>query len=205
MLVTDLKEDRDVSSWRDTLDVLVRERGPALFGYAYVLTGSGAQAEDLLQDALVRTFRTGRASVSLDTAHVYVKRAIASAFIDGHRRASARPQRAYGDAGDVTTTASGTAQFASAQPDHAPGVETAVDLHSAILQLAPRERACLVLHYLEDMPVAAVAETLGIAQGTVKRYLADAVSKLRVTFSDLDFEPRPTAAIVTPTVSTERR
>lgn len=200
MHLTDLKEDRDVSSWRETLDVLVRERGPALFGYAYVLTGSRTQAEDLLQDALVRTFRTGRASVSLDAAHVYVKRAIASAFIDGHRRAKARPQRALGDAGDVTTEASATAQ-----PDHAPAVETAADLHAALVQLPPRERACLVLHYLEDMPVAAVAETLGIAQGTVKRYLADAVARLRDTFSEIDFEPRPTAVIVSPTASTERR
>lgn len=189
-----------MSNWRETLDVLVRERGPALFGYAYVLTGSRAQAEDLLQDALVRTFRRGRATVSLDTAHAYVKRAIASAFIDSHRRAQARPQRAHGDAGDVLTTASG-----ATQPDHAPGVDAATDLHAAILQLPPRERACVVLHYLEDMPVAAVADALGIAQGTVKRYLSDAVGTLRVAFTELEFEPRPTTDVVTPPITAERR
>ena len=189
-----------MSSWRETVDVLVRERGPALFGYAYVLTGSRAQAEDLLQDALVRTFRRGRASVSLDTAHAYVKKAIATAFIDGHRRAVARPQRADGDLSDLATAPSGAIQH-----DHAPGVDAATDLHAAILQLPPRERACVVLHYLEDLPVAGVAEQLGLAQGTVKRYLSDAVGTLRASFADLEFETRATSRVVTPPATTERR
>ena len=74
-----------MSDWAKTLDALLRERGGALFGYAYVLTGSAPQAEDLLQDALVRTFRSGRGTRDLNSAHAYVKRAITSAFIDsGH-------------------------------------------------------------------------------------------------------------------------
>lgn len=67
------------------------ERGRALFGYAYALTGDRYDAEDLLQDALVRAFRSGRTASSLDAAHVYVKRAIATAFIDRSRRLAVRP------------------------------------------------------------------------------------------------------------------
>ncbi|MFV0632767.1 SigE family RNA polymerase sigma factor [Demequina sp.] len=172
-----------MSTWSRTLDELVRERGPALFGYAYVLTGNPTEAEDLLQDALVRTFRSGRRVGTIDSAHSYVKRAISSAFIDGHRRASARPVRATGDAGDVTQ------QPASAvTTDPAANVAATLDLHSAILDLPPRERACVVLRYLDDMPVASVASELGIAVGTVKRYLSDAVARLRVTCADVDFD-----------------
>jgi len=178
-----------MSDWRQTLDVLMRERGSALFGYAYVLTGSAPHAEDLLQDALVRTFRTGKSSRGLDSAHMYVKRAITTAFIDGGRRSAVRPKAA-----DVDPTDDAVATK-SAIGDHASAVAATLDLHAAILELPPRERACVVLHYLEDMPLASVAAELGLAVGTVKRYLADAVSRLRVTYTDIDFTPSHDATV----------
>ncbi len=152
--------------WADQLARLVDERGAALFGYAYVLTGDKARAEDLVQDALVRTFQRGRADLGLDAAHAYVKRAIATTFIDTGRRLRARPQVSDVDAEPVS-------------PDHADGVATALSLHASILTLPPRERACVVLRYLEDLGVAAIAEELGLAVGSVKRYLSDGVGRLR--------------------------
>ena len=44
----------------DLLAVLARERGRALFGYAHLLTGDRHAAEDLVQEALVRTFARRR-------------------------------------------------------------------------------------------------------------------------------------------------
>jgi RNA polymerase sigma-70 factor (ECF subfamily) len=84
-----------MSTWSRALDELVRERGPALFGYAYVLTGNSADAEDLVQTALVRTFRTGRASQGIDSTHAYVKRAItaASSSCSGSSRSRSRRSR----------------------------------------------------------------------------------------------------------------
>ncbi len=178
-----------MSTWSRALDQLVRERGPALFGYAYVLTGNSADAEDLVQTALVRTFRTGRASQGIDSTHAYVKRAITTAFIDGGRRSKARPQRAPGDAGEVSSTSSAT------HPDHADAVATSIDFHTAILNLPPRERACIVLRYLEDKPVGAIAAELGIATGTVKRYLSDAIATLRAA-ADIDFTTDETVPVV---------
>ncbi len=179
-----------MSTWSKALDQLVRERGPALFGYAYVLTGNSADAEDLVQSALVRTFRTGRASQGIDSTHAYVKRAITTAFIDAGRRANARPQRAPGDAGDPALTTS------APHPDHADAVATCVDFHEAILALPPRERACIVLRYLEDKPVGAIAAELGLATGTVKRYLSDAVTTLRASAADIDFSTDATVPVV---------
>jgi len=95
-----------MSSWSRALDTLVRERGPALFGYAFVLTGNRVEAEDLVHDALVRTFRRGRATGSIDSAHAYVKHAITSAFIDGGRRVSTQLQRTPGDVADIAMPAS---------------------------------------------------------------------------------------------------
>lgn len=181
-----------MSSWSRALDELVRERGAALFGYAYVLTGNAADAEDLVQNALVRTFRSGRATRGIDSTHAYVKRAIASAFIDGGRRANARPQRAFGDAGDVHSS-----NQVAQTSDPAESVVASLDFHAALLTLPPRERACVVLRYLEDKPVAGVAADLGLATGTVKRYLSDATAKLRDAVADVDFTSDPSIAVVT--------
>ena len=49
-----------------------------------------------------------------------------------------------------------------------------VDVRAALDQLSPRERACLVLHYYEDLGVAQIADQLGCSVGAVKRYLSEA-------------------------------
>jgi len=165
-----------MTTWPATLDALLRERGPALFGFAYVLTGSADAAEDLVQDALVRTFRSGRGSRDINSAHAYVKRAITSAFIDGGRRASVRPRRVDAD----------PASFDRVTADVAQQVGDAADLQRALLTLPPRERACVVLRYLDDMPVASIAAELGLAVGTVKRYTADGIARLRTLDLDVD-------------------
>lgn len=170
-----------MSGWRDVLEQLVRERGSALFGYAYVLTGDRDEAEDLLQDALVRAFRSGRTATSIDAAHVYVKKAIATAFIDGGRRAAARPKRADATVGDF----SGLSEVPVV--DHALASAAALDLQAAILTLGTRERTCVVLRYMEDLRVDEIAGVLGVASGTVKRYLHEAILNLRTVIPALEF------------------
>lgn len=172
-----------MSEWRATLEQLVSLRGRALFGYAYVLTGNRDDAEDLLQDALVRAFRSARTAISVDAAHAYVKKAIATAFIDRARRAAVRP-RLVDDAGDLSAWL-GEHPVGS---DHASSTDTSIDLQTALMTLAPRERACVVLRYMEDMRVDEVAEALGIAPGTVKRYLSDAIQRLRLSLPEIEFD-----------------
>lgn len=182
-----------MSAWSDTLDTLMRERASALFGYAYVMTGNPHEAEDLLQEALVRTFRTNRRITTVDAAHAYVKRAITTAFIDKYRRTLARPTRDQGDDGEY-----GLARASALLPDPTQAVASHMDLHAAILTLPPRERACVVLRYLDDQSVASVANELGLATGTVKRYLSDAVAKLRVITTDIDFDTRESIPVDSP-------
>ena len=67
------------------------------------------------------------------------------------------------------------------------GVHDLIDLHTALLSLGPRARACIVLRYMEDLRVDEIAGALGIAPGTVKRYLSDAILRLRASFPTLDF------------------
>ncbi|WP_197683272.1 RNA polymerase sigma factor [Jiangella alkaliphila] len=75
----------------------------------------------------------------------------------------------------------------AARPDVA-GPEGVVvegaDLRSALATLSPRQRACVVLHYYEDLSVAQVADVLGCAPGAVKRHLSDARARLEPLLSD---------------------
>jgi len=67
--------------------------------------------------------------------------------------------------------------FAPAVP--APELDALIDLHDAIRELPERQREVVVLHYFADLNVAAIAEQLGIAAGTVKSQLHDARIALR--------------------------
>ena len=44
--------------------------------------------------------------------------------------------------------------------------------------LSPRQRACVVLRFYEDLSLAEVAAYLGCSEGTVKRHLSDAMTRL---------------------------
>ena len=152
--------------WRGVLTTLVAERGDALTRYARLVSGNSDDAADLVQDALVKTFGRLRNGFTVASAEAYVRRSILNSYLDGGRR---------------TTRWRRIAHFAATpelQESSAPSTDARVDLDSQLARLTPRERACIVLRYYDDLTVADVAERLGISSGTVKRYLSDALAKL---------------------------
>jgi len=166
-----------MADWDDVLDTVVRERGPALARYAYLLTGDARDAEDLVQDALVKTFGRGRAMREAAAAESYVRRAILSTFLDGYRRrrrwAGVRHLLARGDEHE------GPERAASDR----------VDVQAALGTLSPRERACVVLRFYDDLTVPQIAERLDVSDGAVKRYLSDGTRRMEAVLA-----PRPEPA-----------
>lgn len=63
--------------------------------------------------------------------------------------------------------------------DTTPGADLGLDLTRALSGLTTRQRAAVVLRYVEDRPVAEVAQIMGTTPGTVKRQCSDAVARLR--------------------------
>jgi RNA polymerase sigma-70 factor (ECF subfamily) len=61
-----------------------------------------------------------------------------------------------------------------------------VDLQRALSALPPRQRQAAILHYLGDLPVAAVAELMQISDGAVKSHLHAARAALRRTLEVTD-------------------
>jgi RNA polymerase sigma factor (sigma-70 family) len=59
-----------------------------------------------------------------------------------------------------------------------PAAEPDLDLADAVAALAPRQRAAVVLHYFEDLPVLEVARVLNVSESTVKQHLHRARARL---------------------------
>lgn len=158
----------------DDLGALAAQRGPALVGYAFLLTGDLDRAEDLVQEALVKAFsRRASGSDDIEWAEAYVRRAILNTFLDGYRRG-----RLWRGVRHLLTEAPSRDDLAAAS-------EVRVDVRVALLKLPPQERACVVLRFYEDLTVPAVAERLGISAGTAKRYLSDGVRRLEALLGPL--------------------
>lgn len=146
---------------------VVHERGDALVRYAYLLTGDVPGAQDLLQDALVKVLARSRSGFEPDVLEAYVRRAIVTLYIDGYRRRRswARVQHLFRP-DDVAPMPPG-------------GSEESLDLHAALETLGRQERAAVVLRYFDDLTVPEVAQAMGLAPGTVKRYLSNATRRLQ--------------------------
>ncbi|HEY4266930.1 MAG TPA: sigma-70 family RNA polymerase sigma factor [Galbitalea sp.] len=153
-------------SWDQVVRTLVAERGDALTRYAYFVSGSLDDAPDLVQDALVGAFGRVRNGFTVASAEAYVRRAILNAFIDRGRRASRWRRIAHLEA---TPTESESPESAT---------EARLDIHGELQKLTPRERACLVLRYYDDLKVDDIASTLELSSGAVKRYLSDGLAKM---------------------------
>ena len=70
----------------------------------------------------------------------------------------------------------------------APGTDYArrMDVRRAIDGLDEKTRVCVMLYYLEDMPIAEIAKAVGILQGTVKSRLHRARTQLREALRDYE-------------------
>jgi len=160
-----------VDDWEQTLADLASGRGAALKRRAFLLCGDEAQADDLVQEALVRAFTRPMRVPRPGAAEAYVRMIMVNLFIDGARRHSRWSRVAP------------LLRPAGPAPDPADQVSDRDAMLAALRSLSPRQRACVVLRYYEDLPVAKVAAALGVSEGTVKRYLSEAISHMAVQLS----------------------
>lgn len=163
-----------MTPWEEVVARLVAERGEALQRYAYLLCGNQDDAADLVQDALVKTFGRLRNGCTVASAEAYVRKAVLNTYLDGGRRRTLWRRIAH------------LVIEPEEQESTAPATEARLDLWGQLRTLAPRERACVVLRYYEDLKVDDIAAELEISSGAVKRYLSDALAKLAITITDAD-------------------
>lgn len=150
----------------------VASRGKALLRTAYLLTGNVADAEDLVQSALAKTYLAWHRIEDRAALDGYVRRAMVNTHISWWRRRRLE---------EVPTDEVPDQAVA----DHTVASDLQESLRRAIDRLPQRMRAAVVLRFYEDMTESEVAEALGVSLGTVKSTVSRAVAKLR---SDVDLQ-----------------
>lgn len=77
-----------------------------------------------------------------------------------------------------------------AVPEHSVSKDTtsadSLDLRAALHALGPQERTVVVLRFYDDLTVPEIADRMGLAEGTVKRYLSNALGRLERRLGPID-------------------
>jgi RNA polymerase sigma-70 factor (sigma-E family) len=147
----------------------VRHRAAALYRYAYVLAGNHHDADDLVQDALIRLRMRWPTVTRRDDPTGYVRTTMTRLHISAWRRR--RRER-------LTPAVPETAEI-DARLDRIDAAGQAAEIRAALTLLPPKQRAVLVLRYYERLSDAEIAETLGCSRATIRSQASRALDKLR--------------------------
>jgi len=141
-------------------------RSRALLRTAYLITGSPVLAQDLVQEALAKTYVALPRLRDPGAIEGYARKAMSTTAISWHRLKSSgeRPTSTLPDRPGA---------------DHAAAVDQREWIWQAILRLPPRQRVAIVLRYYEDLTQEQTAEVMGCSVGTVKSQVAEGIAKLR--------------------------
>jgi len=145
----------------------VTARSRSLLRTAYLLTGNRADAEDLVQSALAKTYLAWDRIEDRGALDGYVRRAMVNTHISWWRRRRLEEYPTDEVPDQAVADPSGTSDLQDT-------------LRRAVDRLPQRMRAAVVLRYYEDMTEAEVADVLGVSLGTVKSTVSRAVAKLRI-------------------------
>jgi RNA polymerase sigma-70 factor (sigma-E family) len=149
----------------DDFDEFVRGRADELLRLAYLMCGDRHQAEDLLQDVLEQMYlRWRRISVSPEA---YARRALVNRTINHWRWRRRHREAPLDHAAEPTVD------------DHAGDVSAHARVLQMLRTLAGRQRAAIVLRYLNGLSVAEVAEVLKCSEPTVRSHTFRGLAKLR--------------------------
>ena len=143
--------------------------GDRLLHTAYGLCGDWQHAEDLVQQVLAAM--AGRWEHVMDNRLGYAYRSLTRANIDRWRRV--RPRHEFSASPESLEALQLGARAATG------AVDDRLTVAAALQQLAPRQRAIVVLRFLQDLPEAQVAAALGISVGAVKSGASRALARLR--------------------------
>jgi RNA polymerase sigma-70 factor (ECF subfamily) len=141
-------------------EAFFRAEYPAIVRAVYVLTANQAEAEDVAQEAFARLYAHWRKVSRYERPGAWVRRVAINIAVSSLRT--------------LVRHSPGASDPDPADPD----------LHRAIVALPRLQRAAVVLHYYEDLPVGEVAAILGCSPNTVKVHMHRARKKLAAALSE---------------------
>jgi RNA polymerase sigma-70 factor (sigma-E family) len=157
-----MRHDSDVTAFGE----FVQARSSSLFRTAYLMVGDHQLAQDLLQEALVKTLIAWPRLRDRANLEAYTRRIIVTTSVSWRRRRSFHER-----------PSDRVPELIDADPVEAMLTHDAVI--RALLTVPPRQRAAIVLRYYQDLSEAHTADALGCSVGAVKSQVSAGLKRLR--------------------------
>jgi RNA polymerase sigma-70 factor (sigma-E family) len=166
---------------RADFDAFVAAHAEELVRTAYLVVWDLAEAEDLVQETLLRVAKRWPRVRAMEHPSAYARRVLVNLALDGSKRRVRRLQELNG-APQADRVDGGSARALWQ-------VDTRSELIDALAGLPPRQRAVLVLRYFLDLPEADAAVALGCSLGTVKSTASRGLARLEQDLSTRSGQP----------------
>jgi len=157
---------------------LVESHSRSAFRLAFRMTGNEQDAEDVVQESLLKAYRyLGRFETRADFG-TWLYRIVANCAVDMIRSRQARQKHTWAEPFDPSTMA-----HASEQPGPerlAESSEVQRRVAAALGGLSPLERAAFALRHYEGRSIDEICRTLNLGTSAAKQAVFRAVKKLRV-------------------------
>ncbi len=164
----------------------VRGEGDGLRRTAFLITWDMAEAEDLVQESLLRVSKRWPAVRAMEHPAAYARRVLVNLALDG-----ANGRRRRGRELAPTDEPGSERRRREAREERGVPLETRDELLRAIGSLPTRQRTVLVLRFFEDLSEVQISELLGCTRGTVKSTTARGLHRVREA---LELNEQPGAA-----------
>ncbi|MGW5052942.1 SigE family RNA polymerase sigma factor [Actinokineospora sp. NPDC004072] len=151
-----------------TFEDFLNQRLASLLRYATVLTCDPVQAQDIVQDVLVRAQQRWPRIARMDLPAAYGKRMVTNEFLSWRRRRA-----------DVVLPTVTLDALTPPVTDPTTAIDQRDALLAGIARLPRKQRAAVVLRYYDDCTDAEIATQLGCSPGTVRTHVSRAVATLR--------------------------
>jgi RNA polymerase sigma-70 factor (sigma-E family) len=138
----------------------------ALRRAAVVLSGDWHDAENLVQDTLIKVYVEWRRIRSMDDIDAYVKRMLINTFLDNRRRSRHMREAIAGD-------------LPEAPLDSPYPLEDQLEVRQALGTLETSQRAILLLRFYGDLSIEETAQVLRCSEGNVKSETARGLAALQ--------------------------
>ena len=169
------------SSWRpgrDGFEELVMPHVPSLYRLAFHYCGQQSDAEDLVQELLIKLYPKTREMQKVERLRPWLAKSLYRMFIDNLRKAQRSPIEAC-----ETETLAQMAD-ASLRSDSTEKLVVVKNIEQALAQLNPDQRILVLMHDVENYTLEELQGILDTPLGTLKSRLHRARAKLREILDD---------------------
>lgn len=156
---------------RDAFEMIIRTQSRPLFAIAYGVLQNREEAEDAVQDALVKAWKSRWRVRDPEKFPAWLATIVRYRARDLGRKRRPAPldEQLVGHAPSCPTS----------EASDAAAHEMDQHLHTALAALPELHRSALALRYFEDMDYAAIEQTLGLSNGALRGILGRALAAMR--------------------------